>query len=123
MVGRMLTRMGMLQRVLVLVLVLVLVRVRVRVRMRMLVLQGRVSRVEPHAAGQRAAAAVGADHARRVGQLVVLRSQAPEPDEAVLGDQHRRARGRRLLVQSLHRRVSAPGLGAPQRLYAIPVSV
>ena len=110
----MLARMGMLKRVLMLVLM----------GMGMLVLQRRVSRVESHAASQGASSAMGANHAGRVGQLVVLRAQAPEPDEPVLGDQHRRARGGRLLlVQALHGRMPAAALGAPQGLYAITVAV
>lgn len=66
---------------------------------------------------------MGANHAGRVGQLVVLRAQAAKPDEPVLGDQHRRPCRRRLLVQALDRRVPAATLRVPQRLDAIAVAV
>lgn len=81
MVSLMLTRMRMLQLV-----------------MGMLVLHRRMPRVVSDATGERAPSAVSADHALRIGQLVLLRAETTEPDEAVLSDQHRRAAGRSLFV-------------------------
>lgn len=71
-VGLMLTRMRVLQRVLVL--------------MGMLMLYRGMPRVIPNATGERASPAVSADHALRIGQLVVLCTKTPKPNEAVLGD-------------------------------------
>lgn len=108
---------------LVVSLMLALMRMLKRVLMLM---EGRVSRVEPHASGEGATTAVGTHHARCVGQLVVLRAQTTEPDEAVLGDEHRRARGRRLLVATghlLHRGVPVASLRAPHGLYTVAVPV
>lgn len=73
MVGLMLTRMRvLLQRVLML--------------MWMLMLYRGMSRVISNTTGERASPAVSADHALRIGQLVLFRTKTPEPNEAVLGD-------------------------------------
>lgn len=105
-VSLVLTLMRMLQRVLMLVL------------MRMLMLQRRVSSVESHTSGQRTSSTVGANNTRCVRQFVVLRPQATKPNESILGDEHRRACGRCLLVDSaatslLHRRVPAATFRVP----------
>lgn len=71
-VGLMLTRMRVLQRVLEL--------------MRMLMLYRRMPRVVSNATGERTSPAVSADHALRIGQLVLLRTKTPEPNKTVLGD-------------------------------------
>lgn len=72
MVSLMLTRMRVLQRVLML--------------MRMLMLYRGMPRIVPNATSERASPTVSADHALCIGQLVVLRTKTPEPNEAVLGD-------------------------------------
>lgn len=115
MVSLVLTLVRMLQRVLVLMLI------------RMLMLQRWMSRVESHASCQRTSSAMGANQAGRVGQLVVLSTKTTEPDESVFGYQHRRACGRRLLVNTanllLHRCMPAATFGTPQSLYPITVAV
>lgn len=67
----MLTRMRVLQRMLM---------------MGMLMLYRRMPRVVSDATGERASPTVSADYALRIGQLVLLCAKTPEPNEAVLGD-------------------------------------
>lgn len=59
---------------------------RVLMLMGMLMLYRRMPRVVSNATGKRASPPVSADHALRIGQLVLFRTKTPEPNEAVLGD-------------------------------------
>lgn len=68
----MLTRMRVLQRVLML--------------MGMLMLYCRMPRIVSDATGKRASPTVSTDYALRIGQLVLLCAKTPESNEAVLGD-------------------------------------
>lgn len=70
----MLTRMRVLQRVLMGVL------------MGMLMLYRRVPRIVPDATSERASPTMSANYALRIGQLVLLCTKTPEPNEAVFGD-------------------------------------
>jgi len=54
--------------------------------MGMLMLYRGMPRVVSNATSKRASPAMSADHALRIGQLVLFRAKTPEPNKAVLGD-------------------------------------